>query len=340
MPPDQKSDHWNVFPQDYGRVFDDPAIWPVLLRNSLSVGFNDDLLVFCKGGEMPPGESGRDALWGKRWIHDYAPLLPEKLTDPAQAERIRNLFVKVVSQCGPDFVMDHLAQTEGSPANIDAKVRRDDASAEEVISLNYHDLLLLPYAWQIIRTGKTVLGEKPVIVEIGGGFGAMAAKLKQVWPESTIYLFDLPEVTAVQAYYLQARFPEATLTMLEDLKEGGLSSESDFVLLPGWRMGDVQDASVDLVTNVRSMMEMTRPVIEGYFAEIQRVVRNGGLFACMNRYFKGNEETRFKLYPFDENWQMILSQASVVQPHIHELIVKRTEEPQHFSIASALESLP
>ena len=76
------------------------------------------------------------------------------------------------------------------------------------------------------------------------------------------------------------------------------------------------------------------------FAEIQRMVRDDGLFACMNRYYKGNEDTRFKVYPFDHKWQLLLSQVSVIQPHIHELIVQRTAAPQHFTVSAALESLP
>ena len=333
----QKSKHWNVFPADYARVFDEPALWPSLLRNALTVGFNDDFLVFCEGGEMPPGESGREALWEKRWNHDYAELLPERLTDPKQVERIRNLFVKVVAQCGPEFIMDNLATSAGSPASIDAKVQRQDRAAEEVISLNYHDLLLLPYAWQIIRCGKAILGDSPVILEIGGGYGGMAAKLIEAWPDATIYLLDLPEVLAVQAYYLHARFPEARLSLLDDARD---SPDADFVLLPGWRTDLLADQSVDLAINVRSMMEMSRPVIETYFAEIQRMVRDDGLFACMNRYYKGNEDTRFKVYPFDHKWQLLLSQVSVIQPHIHELIVQRTAAPQHFTVSAALESLP
>lgn len=337
---DQKSIHWNVFPDDYRRVFEDTSIWRVFLRNCLSVGFNDDFLAFCEGGEMPPGPTGRDALWSKRWDHDYSDLLPEKLTNPAEQERIRNLFVKVVAQCGPEFVLDHLASSIGSPATIDAKVQRERAGREIMISLNYHDLLLLPYAWQIIRFGKPVLGDSPVILELGGGYGGMAVKLKTFWPKAKIYLMDLPEVLAIQAFYIQSCFPEAKVAMLEDIDDGDIVSKADFVFLPGWRMDLVPDGSVDLATNVRSMMEMSRSVINIYFFELQRVVRNGGLFACMNRYYKGNEETRLKNYPFDPHWSLLLSQTSVIQPHIHELIVQRTMMPQEFPLPMVLESLP
>ena len=96
------------------------------------------------------------------------------------------------------------------------------------------------------------------------------------------------------------------------------------------------DGSVDLIVNVRSMMEMTPEVIDFYFSQIQRAVPVGGLFSCCNRYMK---LTALKNYPFDDRWRTIVSQTPIIQTQMHELIVERTKKPQAFPVKEALKSL-
>ena len=39
-----KSLHWDVFPENYENIFNDPNIWKTFLRNHISIGFNDALI--------------------------------------------------------------------------------------------------------------------------------------------------------------------------------------------------------------------------------------------------------------------------------------------------------
>jgi ubiquinone/menaquinone biosynthesis C-methylase UbiE len=77
------------------------------------------------------------------------------------------------------------------------------------------------------------------------------------------------------------------------------------------------------------MMEMTLEAIAFYFTEIQRVLKPGGLFYCVNRYNKkiGDKEIILADYPYDSLWQFIFSQPKWLQPHIHELISRRLASP-------------
>ncbi len=337
-PAGQKSIHWDVFPEDFERVISDPDAWPIFLRNSLSTGFNDDLH-WCPGGDLGPNE-GTDTPWDRRKEYDFSPLLPENLVEPGQCEKLKKMLGAVVSICGTEFVLANFAPDTGSPPTAVFEIKSSDDQPPTTCRVGLHDLSLIYYSWQISRVAKTKLGNSPTIVEIGGGYGGFLAKMKDLFPDSRCVIFDLPEVNAVQTYYLSQRYPNARILGFQDfLRQGATVFEAaaDFIILPGWLIGEMADATVDLVVNTRSMMEMTNEIIDFYFSHIQRLVRVGGLFACYNRYIK---MAVFKNYPYDDRWRILASQATYIQPHVHELTVERTATPEAFSVKEALKSLP
>lgn len=334
-----KSAHWDVFPGNYDTVFDRPDDWPGFLRNALSIGFNDDFSAFYPGGDLGPGD-GDGGLWPLRHAHDYRELLPAKLTDRAQLEQIGAVAQLICSVCGPEFVFEQLMPEIGSPAVTQFEFEIPGSECQRG-RVNFHDLSLIYHAWQTWRGCQDVLTGEPLIIEIGGGYGGMAAKLKDLLPAAHIALFDLPEVNAVQSYYLASRFPGAELLLYSDTLRNPdrfAAMDFDFAVLPGSEMTKLADASVDLALNIRSMMEMTGDAITSYFNALHRTVRPGGLFLCINRYDKAG--IRLKDYPFDGRWRIRLSQASIGQAHIHELLVERTVSEQPFPVATALQSLP
>lgn len=343
LPSEHKSNHWNVFPDDYEKAIMEYEAWPILLRNGLSVGFNDDFVSFCPGGDLS-SDGGEESLWPYRQKHDYRPLLPAILDQPEQIEKIAGVFKWVIDICGIEFVLANLIPDTGSPAMAQLEVKIAKAEPPRLIGVNLHDLVLIYYAWQIYRVSRPILPKRPIIAEIGGGFGSGIAKLKDLFPDAVCLIFDLPEVNAVQTYYIKQRFPEARIELIGDVegREELLPQDcdADFLILPGWLIDRLQPKSLDLVVNQRSMMEMNPIVVAFYFEHLQRALKEDGLFACANRYEKGDQHLRFKNYPFDRNWRMLLSQSSRLQPHIHEIIVQRTQEPQSFPVSDALCSLP
>ena len=342
MPPGQKSVHWDVFPKDYDKAFQDNENWPVFLRNALSIGFNDDFVTFCEGGALPPYDE--NSLWHLRLDHDYRLLLPQKITADHQIEIINNVFNVVIGICGTDFVLENLAPPVGSPCLADITFDQSITAERNIIQVNLHDLILIYYAWQINRVIQHCFLDRVTnIVEIGSGFGGLAAKLKNLNPAAKIILFDLPEVNGVQTYYLQERFPKCTFKYFEDFKQRGSGIFSDhdvdFIILPGWAIENIPEESINLVINTRSMMEMTMPMINYYFKHIQRITASKGVFACFNRYLKNPGNICIKYFPFDKKWKILLSQSSVLQSHIHEIIVERTAIAQNFTVSQAMGSL-
>ena len=136
-----------------------------------------------------------------------------------------------------------------------------------------------------------------VVVDIGGGYGGLARLLKKRFPKLRLVLLDLPEVNAIQTYFLSTCFPEARVLTLRDVHEresiDPRALGADFLVLPGQLIERLPQGSFGLVINTRSMMEMDLPTVSFYIGHIQDKLPSGGSFYCVNRYEK---KTRLKAY--------------------------------------------
>jgi hypothetical protein len=338
-PPEHKSIMWDFWPENYERAIYSTEAWPCFLRNSLSTGFNADFVFFYEYGNLGNPEENPNSPPELLKKYDFSALLPETLNQPEHIETIKDWFLKVVAICGIEFVLSNLAPDTGSPCTFDFTYKTSESATANSFKVNLHDIKNIYFSWQIFRVAKIYLKKSAMIVDIGGGFGGMLAKMKDLFPDSKCIMFDLPEVNVCQTYYLSQRYPNARILGFKDFVQRGpaiFDEKADFLVLPGWLIQEMPDDTVDLVANSSSMMEMSPEVIDFYFSQIQRKVPVGGLFACCNRYMK---LTAFKNYPYDDQWRTIVSQTSIFQPQMHELIVERTETPQAFPVKEALKSL-
>ena len=106
----------------------------------------------------------------------------------------------------------------------------------------------------------------------------------------------------MQSYYIYNRCPGSNILYLNDLLERGaeiFEDNFDFMPPPGWMIERLPSEYIDLVINMRSIMEMPLAVIDYYFHHTHRTVKIDGLFACFNRYYKNTfgEEITMKKYP-------------------------------------------
>lgn len=133
---------------------------------------------------------------------------------------------------------------------------------------------------------------KPVIMEIGGGFGGLAYHIVKRASEATYVGFDLPETATLQAYYLRAAYPhKKVLTFSEGLKlTRELIAEYDIVILPNFMIAEMPDMSADLVVNVRSLSEMPEETISEYLSQIDRI---GRLFFFHENIYKARSDGWF-----------------------------------------------
>jgi putative sugar O-methyltransferase len=127
--------------------------------------------------------------------------------------------------------------------------------------------------------------DRPVVAEIGGGFGGMAERVARRDPRVTYVDFDLPETLLVAAFHLRAALPDRDVALWDPAM--ALDREAilrhDVVLAPHYAIADLGPASVDLFLNAFSLSEMRWEAVAEYMRAIER---------CGRRYFLQNNVDR------------------------------------------------
>jgi putative sugar O-methyltransferase len=117
--------------------------------------------------------------------------------------------------------------------------------------------------------GPFIGNEIKIIMDIGSSYGGLASIIKKNYPKTNMVLVDLPEQLAAAQYYLRLKFPKAKFAKYNDLKhcekiDRDLISNYDFLLIPSFMFEKLEENSVDLITNVASLNEMTREWVDYY----------------------------------------------------------------------------
>ena len=116
--------------------------------------------------------------------------------------------------------------------------------------------------------------ERPVIAELGAGYGKLAHFLVRHLNACTYVDFDLPEILCVAAYYLMRSFPEKHVLLYgEEPYSDATHGRYDLIFMPAYEMPKVGSSSVELFLNKNSLGEMSREAIEQYVAIIARSTR-------------------------------------------------------------------
>lgn len=118
---------------------------------------------------------------------------------------------------------------------------------------------------------------RPIVVEIGGGFGGLAYMLKRHAPHIRYIGFDLPENALLQHYYLQRALPEQRHIICPrtdaDLMGDLFDEEWDTLIAPNYLIPEIPDQAVDISVNFRSLSEMNSDTISEYLNHISRFTR-------------------------------------------------------------------
>ena len=328
MPDDFKSLNWDAFPNGYADLIKNEKIWTRMLRNALTIGFNDALHSFSN----KRFKSGNLDLWKEMKKGDFPDLIKEE-NDQNLIKVITEKVRALIYSTDIEYVASNCIGEIGNPVVYEMNIKAEHSKSYKV-RYNVHDHDDIYHSWFIVNQLNYLEQEYPIICEIGSGYGGLASKIKNNLKKSKIIIFDLPEVNAVQSYYLLNMFPQQKTFGYQDFLKYGpeiLDKDFDFLIMPGWTANDLlKNRQVDAFINVRSMMEMSSTNIKEYFGVIQANLRENGLFACINRYMKPvvtqsniSEISRIAEYPFDEYWSPLYSFPSQIQPHIHLLLAKR-----------------
>jgi putative sugar O-methyltransferase len=128
----------------------------------------------------------------------------------------------------------------------------------------YEAMIALDRAGMVGRLRAT---RRPVVLDIGAGWGGFAYQLRRHVPDVTYIIIDLPPTMLFSGTYLRATYPDARMrfysdaaaeTILEDL------DDVDFVFLPPYAVPRVTLPPADLAVNIASFQEMTTEQVCGY----------------------------------------------------------------------------
>jgi hypothetical protein len=116
--------------------------------------------------------------------------------------------------------------------------------------------------------------ERPVIADLGAGYGNLAYFTLRDMKNSCFIDFDLPETLCLAAYYLMKSWPNKQ-TLLYG--EGEYSVEAhdlyDLIFMPSYEIRKVGQDSLDLFINKCSLGEMTKEAVINYIDCITKATK-------------------------------------------------------------------
>jgi putative sugar O-methyltransferase len=153
----------------------------------------------------------------------------------------------------------------------------------------YQERLNLLYAAGVLEHLEQ-LGRPPRILEIGGGYGALAYALRQIFPAGTYVICDLPESLLFSGLYLLATLEEPRLIDTPDAPVAPTLAAPGSVLVPNYLFHRLveADCGFDLVINTLSLSEMSEHQIDVYCRGIAKLIGPAGLF------FEQNKDDRWR----------------------------------------------
>ncbi len=181
-----------------------------------------------------------------------------RVQDDAKRELFETRFRALESLGGRDLVVPEPEALGGFGYRIDGGL---------------HNLDTLKF--QEVLTGMRLAGfldalkaeTRPVIVEIGGGWGGLAYQLKTLIPHALYVIVDLPELFLFSSVYLSAMLPH-TKQVFWGADENATTAwrDADVVYVPNTQAEAMAGFGPSLVLNVASFQEMTGEQVEAYAA--------------------------------------------------------------------------
>jgi len=115
---------------------------------------------------------------------------------------------------------------------------------------------------------------RPVVADLGGGYGKLAYFALRNLEQSCFIDFDLPETLCLAAYYWMKSFPEKRVLLYGEAEySAGAHEHYDAIFMPAFEIVKLAPQSVDLFMNKNSLGEMTAESVRAYIEHIARSTR-------------------------------------------------------------------
>jgi hypothetical protein len=120
-----------------------------------------------------------------------------------------------------------------------------------------------------ILSGLIENDDRPVIAELGGGYGKLAFFTLRDISNSCFVDFDLPETLCLAAYYLMKSWPnKKTLLYGEENYSEKSHKKYELIFMPPSQIENIGKNSIDLFLNKNSLGEMTSKSAANYIHHI------------------------------------------------------------------------
>ena len=185
------------------------------------------------------------------------------------------------------------------------------------------------------RLLKNLKNEPKYVLEIGGGYGGMAHKIKKKFSNTKIFSFDIPQSNLITHYYLKTLHPDLKIFDYNEYVNNGLKvnlkdfENYDFFILPTPLLDQLPHNRIfDLTINTRSFQEMNKKTINFIFSSFQKRMNQNSIFYNVNGYQKkiGNENIRILDFDYDDKWEILKKDIINNLPGMYELILKRLDK--------------
>lgn len=148
-----------------------------------------------------------------------------------------------------------------------------------------HDTYVYQERIELMRAGEILNRldklNSPLILEIGGGYGALALAIRRIVPHARYIICDLPECLLFSGMYLGLT-GESVQLMNSPLKvDKGVTLLPKYTLVPNYLFHELTEP-IDLAINTLSMSEMSEHQVSVYAEGISSLIGMTGLFFEQN----------------------------------------------------------
>ena len=145
-------------------------------------------------------------------------------------------------------------------------------------TIAYQERITLLHALGVLDRLRTIAD--PTIVEIGGGYGALAHALLTRFPQARYVIVDLPSSLLFSACYLAVNLPDLPITVTDDLSALCRSDFTGIAFVPDYAVPGHAPLAADLGINTLSFAEMPESTVASYASFLFHALknRNGVLF--------------------------------------------------------------
>jgi putative sugar O-methyltransferase len=159
---------------------------------------------------------------------------------------------------GDDLLVGESPALGGFGYEIDGRMLNVD-------TLKFYEVLVGMRRGGVLEALSSAGKDRPIVCEIGPGWGGFAYQFKTLFPKTTYVLVDFAELFLFSATYLATVFPGARLHFAADDSLTGWQ-DADFVFVPHTSAAIVSQLPLDLTVNMVSFQEMTDAQVRGYAA--------------------------------------------------------------------------